>query len=130
MEKYIRWWKWGRPADFWLKNIEMIGRVIQQYNLKSVPAEFLMAEPHPASMDLMPNEREKNPIKFRIPSFPGGIRLPHLHFKDEIYLLDEHQWKEFSGRVLKEFQVKMSKVNAVNFEQVMEMSEALDSHTT
>ncbi|MBI5042518.1 MAG: hypothetical protein HZC10_01510 [Nitrospirae bacterium] len=42
-----------------------------------------------------------------------GIRIPPLHFRGDIYLLSEEQWKGFSGKVVKDFQAKLAKVNTV-----------------
>jgi hypothetical protein len=67
------------------------------------------------------------PPKLRKIHYPGGIRMPHFHFEGDIYLLDEKQWKEFSRNIIKEFQAKLSTVNIVNFEQLIELSEAIDS---
>ena len=50
-----------------------------------------------------------------------------MHFRRDIYLLNERQWKDFSVKVIKDFQAKLSRVNTVSFEQEMEISEAVDS---
>ena len=38
----------------------------------------------------------------------GGKRTPHLHYKGEIYLLNEKQWKDFSSKVLQDFSKKLA----------------------
>ncbi|GAB4420886.1 MAG: hypothetical protein OHK0032_16670 [Thermodesulfovibrionales bacterium] len=119
----IRKWIFGMPAPFWLKNIKMIEQVIREQKLEPVPAESLMTETPLAPMGA---EQEKA-IRIWPRPIPGGIRIPHLHFRGDVYLLNESQWKEFSGKVVKEFQTKLARVNTVSFEQVMEISEAVDS---
>ena len=42
-----------------------------------------------------------------------GIRIPHLHFRGDIYFLSEEQWKGFSGKVVKDFQAKLAKGRAL-----------------
>ncbi|GAB4535660.1 MAG: hypothetical protein Fur0020_03140 [Thermodesulfovibrionia bacterium] len=119
----IRKWIFGMPAPFWLKNIKMIEEVIRKQKLEPVPAESLMAE---GPLAPMAGEQEKA-IRIWPRPIPGGIRIPHLHFRGDVYILNESQWKEFAGKVVKDFQAKLSKVNTVSFEQVMEISEAVDS---
>jgi len=118
----IRKWIFGIPAPFWLKNIKMIEQVIREQKLEPVPAESLMTE---GPLAPMAGEQEKA-IRIWPRPIPGGIRIPHLHFRGDVYLLNESQWKEFSGKVVKEFQTKLARVNTVSFEQVMEISEAVD----
>ena len=126
------WWKYGRPADFWLKNIRLVKEAIEKYKLEPVLKESLMEEEFSAPRgfsfiaELIADKQEKVPSIPPKP-FPGGIRIPHFHFEKDVYLLSEEQWKDFSTIVIKDFQAKLARVNTVNFEQVMEMSEAMDS---
>lgn len=122
----VKRWIYGIPAPFWLKNLNIIEKMIQEQRLQSVPSESLMTE---ALYTPMVGEQEKAIPRIRQRPFPGGIRIPHLHFKGDVYLLDEEQWKKFSGNIIKDFQTKLAKVKTVNFEQVMEISEAIDSLT-
>ncbi len=122
----IRRWIYGMPAPFWLKNIKTIEKVIREQKLEPVSVESLMTEAPHAPMGAMAGEQEKARRIWPRP-IPGGIRIPHLHFRGDVYLLNEGQWKEFSGKVVKDFQNKLANVNTVNFEQVMEISEAVDS---
>src|SRR3990172_10239212 len=123
----IRHWIFGIPAPFWLKNLKMIEQTIRELKLEPVPTESLMTEVHHAPMGAMAREQEKAPLRIWPRPIPGGIRIPHLHFRRDIYLLNERQWKDFSVKVIKDFQAKLSKVNTVSFEQAMEISEAVDS---
>jgi transposase len=56
----------------------------------------------------------------------GGIRVPHLHYKGELYLLNKKQWNEFSGEILKEFSKKLAETKTVNFGQLMDLSETMN----
>lgn len=124
----IRWWRFGIPADFWLKNIKMIEQVIREQKLAPVSAESLPEMPLSPTSGVAMEEKGKAALRIKPRPFPGGIRIPHLHFKGDIYLLNEKQWAEFSGKVVKDFQAKLSKANTVSFEQVIEISEAMDRH--
>jgi hypothetical protein len=63
------------------------------------------------------------------PDFPGGLKCPHLHFKRDIYLLNDEQWKTFSSSIIGGFKEKLSKVGTVSFEQLVKTSEVIDSLT-
>lgn len=119
-------WKWGIPAPIWLKNLKLIEEKINKFNLHPVNSELLPAEPQAVTMGV--RDKEEARLMIKRPPIPGGIKIPHLHFKGDIYLLDEKQWKEFSSQVVTDFQAKLNRVNvnAVSFEQVMEISEAVD----
>ena len=57
----------------------------------------------------------------------GGMRCPHLHLGKDIYLLTDEQWQAFSRDVIKRFGDRLSRVKAVNFQQLMELSEGVGS---
>jgi hypothetical protein len=102
-----RWWKYGRPADFWLRNLELVKSAIKEYGLQPVAQEYLM-------------QGES------FTQVPGGLKIPHFHLGRDLYLLDERQWNDFSTRVIQDFQAKLGRVNTVSFEQVMGLAEAMD----
>jgi hypothetical protein len=55
----------------------------------------------------------------------GGMRMPHLHYAGEIYLLNEGQWASFSKSAMKALTEKLGKAQKVTFEDVMQVSETL-----
>lgn len=57
-------------------------------------------------------------------------RPPPTIGKCNIFLLNESQWKNFSVSVIRDFQNKLANVKTVGFEQVMEISEAVDGIVT
>ena len=61
----------------------------------------------------------EKPFKWPFP-FPGGIRGPHIHFEKNIYLLDEKQWRDFSGRIMKDIQSRIANANSVSFDQLLD----------
>lgn len=117
-------WRYGRPPDLWIKNIDVVKEFIAKYNLKPIPMGHL---PMSGTMaELQPKTTTKRLTPKPIP-FPGGIRLAHLHYQDDIYVLNAEQWKEFSGRLMKDFQTKLATVKTIGFEQLIELSAAIDS---
>jgi hypothetical protein len=52
---------------------------------------------------------------FRPRLFPGGIKIPHLHFQGDIYILNDKQWKEISTEVINGLRKKIADAKSVNF---------------
>jgi hypothetical protein len=94
--------------------------LVTRFKLKPLAAEYSKM------IELPPIIAERKP-PIRRPPIPGGIRIAHVHFKDDIYLLSDEQWKEFTNSIIKDFQAKLSKIKSVNLEQTIELSEAIDN---
>jgi hypothetical protein len=116
----------GGKLIMWMSHHAMIAKFIEKHNLIAVPHEHL-----PGSQMRVPSERleASADLPFKPYPFPGGIRVPHLHFKGEIYLLNRKQWKEFAGDTIKGFHEKLERANNVTFDQLMEVSEAVSTFT-
>lgn len=106
---FERKWIYGGPRDIWVKNEKMLGELIAKWKLQPYAAQA-----------------GKNKAFMYDPGIRGGIRMAHLHAKGNIYLVDEKQWKDFSGRVIRDFQAKLEKAQSVSFEQLMDISEAVE----
>jgi hypothetical protein len=123
------WWRWGRPVDFWLRHVELVENVIQENELQPLAPEHL-----PWNAAMMPQREMAALAKteaagkkwWPIP-FPGGIRIAHLHFKDDVYLLKDEQWAKVSSQIMDQFREKLRGANRVTFEQMMDLSEVLDT---
>jgi hypothetical protein len=118
-----RWW-YGGPRDIWIKHVDVVQKLITEQKLKPVdPTHYIPDLPSNAT-----SLAEEGAAKaFRRIPFPGGIRLPHVHFKGDMYLLSGEQWKDFSGKLVKEFQSKLSKAHVLSFDSLMELSAAIDT---
>lgn len=131
IRRFPRWFI-GIPVDFWLTNAGIIKDVIKEYRLKPVAAESLHHE-FMYGMNRFEFDAEAEPMmareeKFKLPfPFPGGIRVAHLHYKGDLFMLDEKQWGSFSQKIKEGLQEKLSNANTVNFEQVVILSEAIDA---
>jgi len=118
-----RWW-YGGPRDIWIRHIDLTQKLISDQKLKPVdPSHYI---PGPAAYATLPTQEGTTTVLRRI-SFPGGIRLPHVHFKGDMYLLSDEQWKEFSGKLVKEFQAKLSRARTLNVESLIDLSAAIDT---
>ncbi len=117
----------GGRFDFWTTNVMFVDQFIEKNRIKAIEkGHLLMDDPVPIS----PIRVENIGIEFKYlkpKPFPGGMRVPHLHFKDDIYLLNHEQWKEFSSMAVKNFREKLAKVETVNFDKLMELSEAIET---
>ena len=120
-------WIFGGRMIFWLQNIKSVEDFIRSHGLNRAPTEHMLSQ----SMFLGPvmigaEVEKKSPTTIPNPiPYPGGIRVAHLHYKGDVYLLTPEQWKEFSAGIIKGFQEKLAKVSSIGFEQIMEISEAI-----
>lgn len=129
-------WRIGRPADIWLSHQGMVADVIKKYKLKaldvaaypSVPTMDMGVLEETAMMTTKAKSIPSVPAKLPWPRpFPGGLRIPHLHYGADIYLLDTRQWREFSAAVLTEVSKRIANAKEVSFEQALELAEAANT---
>ncbi|MCX6249865.1 MAG: hypothetical protein NTX61_03840 [Bacteroidetes bacterium] len=55
----------------------------------------------------------------------GGNKFAHLHYKDDVYLLNDEQWKTFSQQIMTTFNTIMTKAGTINFQQALKISEVI-----
>ncbi len=127
-------WKAGRPADIWLSQRELVAATIKKFNLKALEVDAYpympaaAAMPEAAAATTTKSRSLAVEAKLRWPKpFPGGLRIPHLHYGADIYLLDRAQWKEFSATVLREAVDRIAKAKEISFEQTLELTEAVNT---
>jgi len=120
----LYWWKWrfGIPADIWLLREREIGEFIKEYQLEPVSrknigyaGETTEVEEGAAAMD----------IKY-ILDIRGGRRVPHLHYRGNLYLLNQDAWRDFSGRIVTEFSERLAASQSVPFESFMDLTDTMD----
>jgi len=118
--------KYGGRFDFWISSLDIVNKFIRSNRIRPVPREHLTMD-GPIRLGAAA-KKELAGLEFLKPRpFPGGLRFPHLHLKMDIYRLTEKQWQDFSGTALKNLRKKLDKAQTVSFEQVMELSEAIES---
>lgn len=128
MNPLIEYWLkhrfiYGIPAPIWLTHAQVIEDYINSQRLKPVAPELYEGLLVSGALSAA-TSREAVALFPKIP-FPGGIRIPHLHFRGQLYTLNSDQWKGFSEKVVKEFQAKLADAHKLTFEQVLDVSEAV-----
>ncbi|MCP5107631.1 MAG: hypothetical protein GY950_29860 [bacterium] len=130
----IKRWLNGRPAEIWIGQLTVIENMIKEHDLKPLDAaHYPVADimhhmsPIEAQMAQMETKTAKR-VGVPLPKpFPGGLRIPHMHYKDEIYLVDAKQWKDFSAKVISGLKDKLNKARSVSFDQLIEASAGIGS---
>jgi hypothetical protein len=118
--EWLRWIR-GGPRDFWVTNLETIANFIARNEIPAMEKEHLiMDDPIPLSP-----ESAAETSRLKRPSFPGGLKCPHLHSKGDIYLLTEEQWNEFKKEIVPEFEKKLRNAKSVNYTELMQLSEVI-----
>ncbi len=122
------WWKkwmWGIIADIWIKNISVSEKLIKAGQATRIDPQSLPPVGEIGGQ-VAQAEKAKAQVIRRIP-FPGGIRFPHLHYKGDVYQVSPEGWKEFTGSVMDGMIQKLKSAKSVSFDQVMEVSSAIDT---
>ncbi len=119
MTDYLRRFKWkvGIPADFWVIREREIGRFIKEHNLRPVSRRTLGVPEGIAPEKMLDIDH--------IIGIRGGRKVPHLHYKGELYLLKTKQWREFSGAVVKDLSKRLAVSKQVNFNELLDLSESI-----
>lgn len=121
-----RWWRYGRPADFWLVNRDFIQDFVKKNQLRPIPDEHLVLD-DPVPIVEEAAGRAEASRAFRPRPFPGGLRIAHLHLGEQIFQLDRERWTSFSQTIVKGFHEKIDQAGTVNVDQLIELSGAIDS---
>jgi len=119
----ITWIRGIPPIDFWARRERMIGEFIQKNGLKPMDTSGYEFEAIAGAAEA---KAEKAALPFRRPPFPGGMRMPHLHFEGNVYALNEQQWQAFAGNVVKGLNEKLAKASALSFDDVRDIAEGID----
>ena len=119
------------PYDFWLQNEALITKIIKAHKLAPIDQSYFMKDntfvAAEAGLQKKGAKKKVEAKKLWPRPFPGGMRIPHVHLKEEIYLLKDRQWREFTKEIVSVFQERLAQANNVSFEQVMKLSEAIES---
>ncbi len=62
-----------------------------------------------------------------IGGMPGGRRVPHLHYRGEMYMLDPEQWRSFSRVVMEDISKRVMAANQVSFNELLGVAESASS---
>jgi len=116
-------WRIGfPPPELRIGFPEMFEKFVKDMKLKPADqahlASLVYDEPAPAAT-------VKAAARVKPRPFPGGMRIPHFHLRDDIFLLDDRQWDVVSKALLDTFQQKLAGMQRVSFDQVMDISETM-----
>lgn len=103
----------GGNWAFFAKNAKTIDEFIKNNRLQpsrigQVVAE--MAAPVKAHIDL---------------GIRGGMKVPHLHCNEKVYILDNEQWAKFSDNIIAHSRAKLANVKNISFEEGMLLESAI-----
>lgn len=119
-----RTWLHGGPWDVWLASEKYVGAFIKANRLTPVPYAF--KEPVVRGATTKMSHERAIDIE-EITGAYGGMRVPHLHYRGETYLLDTKQWKTFSGEIIEDFSKRLAESKTVNFEQFVELANTMNA---
>lgn len=102
----------GGNLAYFAKNATLIQKFIQANAIDPSPIRAVSAKAAPTARTLID-------LGIR-----GGIRVPHLHFNDKIYMLNDKQWAQFSGGIITDGKTRLAKTKKVSFEQGMLLASA------
>ena len=57
----------------------------------------------------------------------NGLRLPHLHYEDKIYILSKVQWAGFSSKMLTEFSKSLTATKTISFDHMQELTDTISA---
>ena len=136
----VRYWKAGGKWDVWAGRITIVEKFVMENKLEPLDRESLtpyviqhgtIASPHvaidSATTRTMQEKASIDGVWEKFRGIRGGMVVPHLHFRGNIYMLNDKQWKAFSGEMLETLRARMGSVNAVNFDELMELSDVISA---
>ena len=104
----------GGNWAFWIINKKNIGQFIHANELKAAKIGQVANVAAGPALKTMTAASTTRILDLGI---RGGIRAPHLHFENRIYMLNSKQWSQFSKSIIADFQVALEKTKGISFEQ-------------
>jgi hypothetical protein len=112
----------GGRWDFWVSQVATIGRYVDAHAKELTKVQGALHSTAAAAPEAATRASSRtimwDPTR-------GGMRMPHLHYAGEIFILNEGQWAEFSKSAVSALAEKMGKAQKVTFESVMQVSDAI-----
>lgn len=121
--RFKPWLNNGGKNPFFLRYATVIKDVIKDFKLKPVE-EGLIG--HTRMLAEKSNDMSTKAMMYFDPDIWGGKRFAHLHFRDDIYVLNRDQWNSFTSRIKNDLVERLEKANSISLEQLQELSDAMD----
>lgn len=118
------WWIVGRPAEIWVRYLDVVAEFVRSQKLAPIDRKHLIAD-DPIPIFQMAEQGGAELRALRPRPFPGGLRFAHLHLGEDVYRLGPEQWQDFSRRVVEDFRKRLDQAKTVNFDQLMQLSEGM-----
>lgn len=121
--------KWDGEAGgnrlFWLSKLEIIAEMVNRYDLSPISEELIPAGAYAAPAQIFSEARSLDAAKIPIRWPCGGIKEPHLHYGQKLFMLDQKQWQEFSNMVVKDCTQRLASAESINITQLIDISESI-----
>jgi hypothetical protein len=118
------WIKFGELSPLFSEYAGNIEQFIKDQRLPQVDPQIFSPGINLAAMKRM--EKSKEMLPYFDPGKFGGKRFAHLHFKGEVYMLNQRQWQDFTSQVKEIMIKKLEQAKNISLEQLMEISDAID----
>ena len=117
----------GGRWDFWVSQVAVVGRYVDAHakELTKVQTPFQAVFQTPMAPSPQVERAPAAGAHLIWDPTRGGMRMPHLHYGGEIYMLNAAQWAEFSTTAVSALTEKLAKSQKVSFERLMQFSEAI-----
>ncbi len=113
----------GGRRDFWISQVALVERFFQNH-AKELTKVQVAAQPRALGAEAGVAAQASARALIWDPT-RGGMRMPHLHYAGEIYVMNEAQWAELGKSAVSALAERMSKAQHVGFESVMQLSDAV-----
>lgn len=117
-----RRWLYGGPRPIWLNQMTLVKEMIREFDMSPLAPEH---NPNLAPNPMQPVTKGEKMEYFHRKPFPGGLRHPHMHLGQEIFLLEEKQWRVFAERVTNRIADKLQNSMTIPFEKLLEIDDAI-----
>lgn len=126
MDKIFPSWKWGVPKDVLLIHSKEIAKFLLDNKIQPFE-EINVLESLGQTVAVKKAAAKPSPdpwIQQRLPDYSiwGGMKIPHLHYNGQVFMLDQKQWAAFSRVMLTKIREKLADTKEVSFDELMELS--------
>ncbi len=133
--QFSRWWRVpfpGIPPEILINYRDLIQSIIKENKLTPVSKmdsaiTRIMLNPQP----LPPKQATRStaaslPLNDTVDWWwkYGGIRIPHIHYGEDVYALDEKQWQVFTSTVMRDVTKKLTGAKNISFDQFVNVANA------
>jgi hypothetical protein len=116
----------GGWLDYWTKNATTIKQFIATNKLQPIVVSTAMPSGSALATKAKSSKAAK-PAHLLDLGIRGGMMAAHLHFGDDVYLLNAEQWGAFSTKVLKASRAALASAKTVSFDAAMTLQSALQT---